>query len=301
MSVQAGPVYIEGKPLPKRPAEAPSAFGFSVTPDYIHTMRTRLISGRDFDDRDKDGGKLVAIVSSSFASELLDGANPLGRRFATSASGKPIEIVGVVETGKYYSLTDHSPKGFWTPLDVSYGPKASLVARTRMIPPESLLPSIRAAVREIDPSIALFSSGNMQDQLSLTLFPARIAAIALSAFGMLALVLAATGIYAVMAYAVSRRTQEIGIRMAIGATQAQVLSSVARGASILVGTGLLLGLGMAFLAGGLLERILYAVKPSDPATFAIVFGIMLAIGAAATFVPARRAARIDPMQALRLE
>ncbi|HEV8039366.1 MAG TPA: ABC transporter permease [Bryobacteraceae bacterium] len=301
MSVQRGPVYIEGKPLPKRPADAPSAYGFSVTPDYFHTMRTRLISGRDFDDRDKDGGNRVAIVTSSFAAELLDGANPLGRRFSTGPSDKPMEIVGVVENGKYYSLTDQAPKAFWTPLEVSYGPKASLMARTRMIPPESLVPSIRAVVREIDPSIALFSAGSMQDQLSLTLFPARIAAIALSAFGMLALVLAATGIYAVMAYAVSRRTREIGIRMAIGATQAQVLGSVARGASILIGTGLVLGLGMALLAGGLLERILYGVKPSDPVTFAIVFAIMLAIGAAATSVPARRAARIDPMQALRLE
>jgi len=301
MSVQRGPVYIEGKPLPKRPADAPSAYGFSVTADYFRTMRTRLISGRDFDGRDKDGGKLVAIVSSSFASELLDGSNPIGRRFSTGPSDKPIEIVGVVETGKYYSLTDQAPTAFWTPLVVSYRPKASLMARTRMIPPESLLPSIRAALREIDPSIALFSAGSMQDQLSLTLFPARIAAIALSAFGMLALVLAATGIYGVMAYAVSRRTQEIGIRMAIGATQAQVLGSVARGASILIGTGLVLGLGMALFAGGLFERILYGVTPSDPVTFAIVFAIMLGVGAAATLVPARRATRIDPMQALRQE
>ena len=125
--------------------------------------------------------------------------------------------------------------------------------------------------------------------------------ITLSAFGILALVLAATGIYGVMAYAVSRRTREIGIRMAIGATQAQVLASVARSAAILIGVGLALGLAMALGAGRLLERMLYGVKPSDPVTFAIVFAIMLAVGAAATFMPARRATRIDPMQALRQE
>jgi ABC-type antimicrobial peptide transport system permease subunit len=104
-----------------------------------------------------------------------------------------------------------------------------------------------------------------------------------------------------MAYAVSRRTREIGIRMAIGATRSQVLTSVARSAAILIGTGLVLGLGMALGAGRLLGRILYGVKPSDPLTFAIVFAIMLGVGAAATFLPARRATRIDPMQALRME
>jgi putative ABC transport system permease protein len=156
-------------------------------------------------------------------------------------------------------------------------------------------------VREIDPSIALFATGSVEDQLTWTFFPARIAAIALGAFGLLALVLSATGIYGVMAYAVSRRTREIGIRMAIGATRAQVLSSVARSAVILIGTGLVLGLGLALGAGRLLGQILYGVKPNDPLTFAIVFAIMLGVGAAATFLPARRATRIDPMQALRLE
>jgi predicted permease len=301
LNVPGSPVYIEGKPVPKRASDVPSAYTFHVSPDYFSTMRTRLLSGRDFDTRDKQDGQRVAIVNSAFASELLDGSNPLGRRFSTGPTEKPIEIVGVVENGKYFSLTERAPAAFWTPLEIWYKPKASLVARTRMTPPESLVPSISAAVRDMDPAIALFSAGSMQDQLSWTFFPARIAAIALSAFGMLALVLSATGIYGVMAYAVSRRTREIGIRMAIGATQAQVLASVARSAAILIGTGLVLGLGMALFAGRLLGRILYGVKPSDPVTFAIVFAIMLGVGAAATFLPARRATRIDPMQALRQE
>jgi predicted permease len=301
LTVPWSPVYIEGKPVPKRAADVPSAYFFTVSPDYFHTMRTRLISGREFDTRDKQGGQRVAIVDSAFAAELLDGSNPLGRRFSTGPTEKPIEIVGVVETGKYYNLNERGATAFWTPLETGYKSKASLVVRTRMTPPESVVPSIRAAVREIDPSIALFSAGSMEDQLSWTFFAPRIAAIALSAFGILALVLSATGIYGVMAYAVSRRTREIGIRMAIGATQAQVLASVARTAATLIGTGLVLGLGMALGAGRLLGRILYGVKPSDPLTFAIVFAIMLGVGAAATFLPARRATRIDPMQALRQE
>jgi len=299
--VSSNHIYIEGKPVPKRAADVPMAFELKVSPDYFHAMQTRLISGREFDARDKQGGKRVAIVNATFAAQLLDGGNPLGRRFTANTTKEPIEIVGVVETGKYYQLNEPPKAAFWTPLEISYSSIASLVARPRMSSPEALVASIRGVVRELDPGIALFGAGRMEDQLSLTFFPARIAAITLSAFGVLALVLSATGIYGVMAYAVSRRTREIGIRMAIGATQAQVLESVARRAATLIGTGLVLGLGMALAAGRLLERILYGVKPSDPLTFAIVFALMLGIGAAATFLPARRATRIDPMQALRQE
>lgn len=301
MNVPGVNVYIEGKPVPKNTADLPSAFGFSISTDYFRTMRTRFVSGHDFDARDKQGSRSVAIVSSSFAAELLDGANPIGRRFSLGPKDDPIEIVGVVETGKYFSLNDQSPKAFWLPNEIRYESKGSLMLRTRMVPPESLVPSISAAIREIDPSIALFSTGSMEDQLTWTFFPARVAAIALGAFGLLALVLAATGIYGVMAYAVSRRTREIGIRMAVGASPAQVLASIARSAGILIGSGLVLGLAIAFGAGRLLERILFGVQPTDPATFAIVFAIMLSVGAAATFLPARRATRVDPMQALRRE
>ncbi len=301
MGVGWNPIYIEGKPVPKKASDVPSGYVFAVTPDYFRTMQTHLISGREFDDRDKQGSRRVAIVNSSFAARLLDGANPMGRRFTTSKTGEPMEIVGVAEAGKYYLLNEHQSFAFWTPLETTYSSTASLVVRTRLNPPESILPSIRSAVREIDPSVALFATGSMEDQLAWTFFAPRTAAFTLSVFGMLALILAATGIYGVMAYAVSRRTHEIGIRMAIGATQGQVLASVVRSAVTLIGTGLVLGLGMALFAGRLLERILYGVKPSDPVSFAIVIALMFGIGSAATFLPARRAIRIDPTQALRQE
>ena len=243
----------------------------------------------------------MAIVNSAFVKQLLDDGNPLGRRFLTGPTGKPIEIVGVVETGKYFNLNESPKAAIFTPLEIWYSSNAALVVRPGMLSSESALRLIRDVVREIDPSIALFSAGKLEDQLSVALFPSRIAAITLSAFGALALVLAGTGIYGVMAYAVSRRTREIGIRMAIGATQAQVLTSVARRAATLIGTGLVVGLAVALVAGRLLERILFGVKPSDPLTFVVVFALMLGIGTVATFLPARRAARIDPMQALRQE
>jgi putative ABC transport system permease protein len=135
----------------------------------------------------------------------------------------------------------------------------------------------------------------------LPLFPAHIAASVLGAFGVLALILAATGIYGVMAYAISSRTREIGIRMAIGASQGQVLAIVGRRALLLIGSGTAIGLGAALAAGRLLERILYGVEPTDPLTFATVLLLMLAIALMACWIPARRAIRINPITALRQE
>ncbi|HLK17637.1 MAG TPA: ABC transporter permease, partial [Bryobacteraceae bacterium] len=252
LGVPWSPVYIEGKPIPKRASDVPNSYFFRVSPDYFRTMRTHLVSGRDFDARDKQDGTRVAIVSASFVAKLLDGKNPVGRRFSTGPNEKPLEIVGVVETGKYYQLTENSSTAFWTPLEMDYLPAATVVARTRMLPPESAVASIRGAVREIDSSVALFAAGSVEDQLAWTFFAPRAAAVTLSVFGVLALMLAATGIYGVMAYAVSRRTREIGIRMAIGATRAQVLKSVARSATILIGAGLAIGLVLALAAGRLL-------------------------------------------------
>jgi len=147
----------------------------------------------------------------------------------------------------------------------------------------------------------LYSTGTLVQRLDLPLFPARMAASALGAFGVLALVLAGTGIYGVMAYAISRRTREIGIRMAIGASQGQVLAIVARRALLLIGSGTAVGLIAAVAAGRFLEQILYGVQPTDPLTLAIVALMMLAIAALACWIPARRAIRINPVSALRQE
>jgi ABC-type antimicrobial peptide transport system permease subunit len=186
------------------------------------------------------------------------------------------------------------------PISMFYSANAALVARTRVTDAEALR-LIRGAVREIDPNIALYATGSMVEMLSLPLFPARLAAGALGAFGLLAAILAATGIYGVMAYAVSRRTREIGIRMAIGATQGQVLGLVAQRAAILIGGGTLLGLGAAAFLSRLLGQILYGVEPTDPVTYIVVLTMMMSIALLACWIPARRAIHIDPMLSLRQE
>jgi len=292
-------IFIVGKPKPK-PSEAPTAFTYSVSPGYFAAMQTRLLSGREFDARDKQGGQRVAIVNQTFAERLLHGEDPLGKQFTTGPDGKPITIVGVAQDGKYFSLSETPKPAFWTPLEIWYSGTAAVVARTKM-DGASALQQIRNVVRDLDPSLSLFGAGTMVQQLDVPLFPARIAATALGAFGLLALVLAATGIYGVMAYAVSRRTREIGIRMAIGASQPQVFGMVARHAVILVGSGTVLGLGAALVIGRLLGQILYGVEPTDPLSFLIVLSMMLAIAALACWIPTYRAIHINPIRALREE
>jgi predicted permease len=290
-------IYLPGKPKPK-PTEAPIAYSYSASPGYFQTMQIRLLAGRDFDARDKTGGQRVAIVNQAFVDRLLPGEQPLGKQFMTGPDEKPIEIVGVAQNGKYFSLTETQQPAFWVPIEIWYSPNAAVVARTKLNGPGAVQ-QIRDVVRDLDPALSLYSTGTLVALLDLPLFPARIAATALGAFGILALILAATGIYGVMAYAVSRRTREIGIRMAIGASQPQVFGMVARHAGILVGSGTVLGLAAALFIGRLLGTILYGVEPTDPVSFLIVLAMMLGIAALACWIPARRAIHVDPMRALR--
>ena len=292
-------IYIEGEPIPT-PTEAPIANSFSVSSDYFRTMQTKLLMGREFDARDKQDGMRVAVVNKAFADRLMHGKNPLGMRFRTSPDGKPIQIVGVAEDGKYFSLSEPRKAAWWGPTEIWYASNAALVARTNLTAPQALR-LIQDAAKDLDPALPLFSAGTLLQRLDLPLFPARMAASALGAFGVLALILAGTGIYGVMAYAISRRTREIGIRMAIGASQGQVLAIVARRAVLLIGSGTIAGLGVALAAGRFLEQILYGVQPTDPLTLAIVLLLLLAIAALACWIPARRAIRINPVTALRQE
>jgi predicted permease len=292
-------IFIEGQPQPKA-TDAPLAYYYTVSPDYFRTLETKLLKGREFDARDKQGGNRVAVVNQAFVEKLLHGGEPLAKHFMTAPDGKPIEIVGVAEDGKYISLTENRSPAYWIPLEIWYSANASVVARTGLNGAQAVQ-LLRNAVRDLDPTVALYSTGTMTEQLDLPLFPARVAASALGAFGFLALILAATGIYGVMAYAVSRRTREIGIRMAIGASQAQVLGMIGRRALLLIATGTAVGLGLALMVARLLGQILYGIEPTDPVTYAAVFLMILAIAAVACCIPAMRAIRINPVSALRQE
>jgi len=300
MNFSSDAIYIDGKPIPK-PTDAPLAYSLSVSTDYFRTMGTKLLMGREFDSRDKQGGTRVGVVNKAFADQLMPGQDPIGKWFRRdSPDGEHIQIVGVAEDGKYVSLTEPRKPTWWGPSEIWYSATNALVARTNLNAPQALR-LIRDAARDLDPALPLYSTGTLVQRLDLPLFPARMAASALGAFGALALILAATGIYGVMAYAISRRTREIGIRMALGAGQGNVLRIVVGQGIALAVVGVVVGIGAAFGVTRYLGSILFDVHPGDPITLIAVAAILLFVALVACFVPARRATRVDPMVALRNE
>jgi len=286
------------KPEPK-PSELIHANFYMVDPGYFRTMQTRILSGRAFDAHDREGAPRVAIINRALAQRLFPNETAVGGRLAGYGSG-PAEIVGIAEDGKYDSMSDSAtPAAFW-PILQRYGSTTLIIARSPL-PSDQVVRMLRNAVHDLDSTLPFYQAGSLDDHLRLPLFPAHLAASMLAAFGVLAIVLAATGVYGVMAYSVARRRREIGIRMAIGATGKQVMSMVLRRTVILLAFGASLGAVAALAAGGLLSPILYNVSPKDPAAFALAVLLMAAVALAAAWLPALHAARIEPSSALREE
>ena len=293
-------VYAEGKPI--IPANRiTGVYYYNVTPEYFRAMQTRIVTGREFDARDKEGAPPVAIVNQSLARRLFPNQDALGKRFHYGAESAPFyQIVGIAQDGKYESLNDRSePAVFW-PRAQNYSSFFTVVARSSM-PAGDAIRRIQQAVLSLDPSLPFFQADSLEDHLSFPLLPARIAAAMLGGFGVLAAILAATGVYGMLAYAISRRTREIGIRVAIGASRSNVLSLVLRRAAIIVGAASALGAILTLAAGRLFTPVLYGVSPNDPLTYALALLLMASIGLIACSVPARRALRIEASVALREE
>jgi len=287
------------RPIPK-PSERRVAFTYNISPGYLRAAGTRLLSGRDVTGRDRDGRPPVALVNEALAHFLFGNGNPLGRhiRLNLNPADPGVEIVGVVETGKYRSLSEAPSSAVFLPIAQSGTGFTTVVVRT---PLESGAATklLRKAVLDLNPELTLFNVGSLKDKLALPLFPARIAAIVLGVFGLLAIVLAATGLFALMAYTVSRRTREIGIRMALGAHPLQVFWSVFRRTFVLCAAGISIGTIITLAAGGLLSAVLYGVSPRDPGTYAIALLLMLLVALLASWNPAARAIHIDPARTLR--
>ena len=292
-------IYVEGKPEPKR-AEAPHAISYAVSPGYFATMQTRFLRGRDFDLRDKAGSGRVVIVNQAFADRFFPNQEALGKRFRFDPQSAWMRIVGVVETGKYFSLGESPQAATFRPSLQDYDGDTAVVFRSRL-PEAEALRQLRSAILSIDPSIAVFSAVPVRHLLGVAFLPARAAGTALSAFGGLALLLAAIGLYGLMAYAVTRRTREIGIRMALGASVRDILHSVLRRAVIMLIAGCTLGSVLALISSRLLKALLYGVSPQDPAALVSALIALGSVAFAATYFPARRAMRIDPASALRQE
>jgi predicted permease len=292
-------IWRDGTALPK-PSERLVAMVYNISSGYLRAAGTALLSGRNIDNHDRHDSPPVILVNQTFAHLLFGAQNPLGRRVRVSSVSQPVEIVGIVEDGKYQSLGEDPGPAVFFPLTQLGTHWTTLVARSSL-PAANITALLRKTVLELDPQITLFSTGSLQDRLAFPLIGARIAAIVLGAFGVFAMALAATGLFALMSYAVSRRTREIGIRMALGAKRSQVLSSILGRALLLCAAGIVIGAVITLAAAHLLSAILYDISPRDPITYCAALGVMTVVALLACWTPAARAIHIDPLNALREE
>jgi predicted permease len=282
-----------------RPSDRVTVIFYQVSPGFFTTIGTKLLAGREFTWHDDAKSPAVAIVNLAFAKRIFHAEHPIGKTFP-GYDGRPVEVVGIVSDGKYESLTEsQQPVLFWSVLQ-NYNSTTTLEVKSSL-PATQMVGQIRQVIARIDPQLPLYGVGSLEQMLGFAFLPTRAAAIALSAFGILAIMLAATGIHGLVAYAVSRRTREIGIRMAIGARPAQVLRVVLGKTAALLLFGSLIGLLLSLAASQVMASIVYSAKPRDPLVIVAVWFAIALLGLLASWSPARRATRVDPLVALRYE
>ncbi len=270
-----------------------------VNPGYFKTMNIPLLLGREFEYTDASTPNII-IVSQATARTFWGNANPLGRTLRRSADPKtPFTVVGVVGDVRSTQLSQESP-AFYYSITTRTNPLMDVVVRTDAAP-ESLLPAIRKQIKALDPDLPMANVKTMEQWLTTSAAQPRLTSILLSIFAGVALLIAAIGIYAVLAYSVSQRTREIGLRMALGATQRRVLGLIVSEGMRVVLLGLVIGLAGGLALGRAVESLVYGVGVRDPKIYFVVAAILTAVALAACFIPARRAAGIDPMVALRDE
>ncbi|HEX7236254.1 MAG TPA: FtsX-like permease family protein, partial [Gammaproteobacteria bacterium] len=275
-------------------------FNFNVVgPEYFDVMRVPLVRGRGFAPTDREGAPQVAVVNETFAARYWPGQDPIGKRLTAFSGAQDIEIVGVARDGKYQLLTEEPLPYIFRPYLQDYEEMTLHVRVARDA--DAFLPLLRREVRAVDRELPIVRLASMRSETAFATLPQRIAAALLGACAVLALLLAAVGLYGVVAYAVSQRTREIGIRIALGAGRRAVVRMVLEGSMKVVVLGLGIGLVLALGAGRAAQAFLGDVSFADPV--ALVAGplVMMACALVASWLPARRAARIDPMKALREE
>jgi predicted permease len=303
-------LIIEG--YAPRPNENMNIFRNVVSPGYLPLLHIPILEGRNFTDQDNENAPNVIIVNEAFVRRFFAGRNPISHRI--HGFGKWFRVVGVAKDSKYHYLGESTPAYFYVPFRQIFREDMNLAFYVRARGnPEALLKALRAQVKTIDPNVTVYDAIPLSEFIGASLFPQKVAATLMTVLGSLSLLLAAVGLYSVMAYAVAQRTQEIGVRMALGAQPAHVLRMVVRQGLALVVIGL--GFGGVFALG--MERAVSHVSftnsamgvnnhllqgdANDALVYLAAAAVLSAVAALAAYVPARRAARTDPMQALRTE
>jgi predicted permease len=272
-----------------------------VGPGYFETMGVPLVRGRGITGEDRAGAPGVVVVNEAFARRFWPGEDPIGREVGLAGDQGPWStVVGIARDGKYGSRSEEPSPFYYVPYAQEPRSAVTLIVRTAGNPRDLVAP-VRGAVRETDPALAVAESMTLTESLELSLLPQRAGGLLLTGFGLLGLVLASMGIYGVIAYTVAQRTREVGIRMALGASSVSVVGLVVRYAARLVLIGVVIGLVAAFALARLVRGFLTGLDPSDPLTYGGVVAVLCGVALLAAWLPARRAARVDPMVALRQE
>lgn len=297
-------IYIEGQPpVPGRPATR--LFDNQVSPGYFETMQIPVLRGRTFTEADNDNksAPLVAVINQTMARGFWPNQNPVGKRFKLDHRSNPwTQVVGVVRDGKYNSVMGATPPYFYVPLAQDYSALQTLQVRTAE-PPAAMAREVERQIHELAPDLPVFDVQTMDEALDSPygLLNFQLGAGIAAVVGILGLILAVIGVYGVVSYAASRRTREIGIRVALGARTGQIMKMVFGQGLLIVGLGVFFGLLAACAAVQVLKGLLYGVSAYDPFTFVGVAILLALVSLLACYIPARRAAKVDPMVALRHE
>jgi putative ABC transport system permease protein len=289
-------VTIKGQPTPK-PGEEPSANFRAITPDYFTTLGIPILRGRSFTRQDSGTSAKVAMVDEAFVRKHYPGEEALGRRIDIGNGTTDAEIVGIVGSVNYSGLDALPSPTMYMPITQDSFSTVWVMARTDR-DPNLLQPTVRQIVRDLDSNLPAYSMTPLVEVVAESVAQRRFSMLLILLFGMVALFLSAVGLYGVVAYTVSLRTREIGLRMAIGAMPSDVLKMVLGGGMKLAVIGVVLGLGTAYALSQLVEAMLFEVEPSDPGSYAATAGLLLVVAALACYFPARRAMRVDPMVTL---
>jgi len=289
---------IEGMPL-RSADEIRQADRRDISPGYFKAMGIPLLKGREFSDQDSAGSPNVAIINQDLARKYWPTSDPLGQRI--KLYDKDWEIVGIVGDVKLLDLAAQDKPELYLPCAQSGSPPWMFFAIRSRIQTEALIASVRNAVRDVVPDEPLYSVRTMEERVEASTAPRRLNALLLGVFAALALLLSAVGTYGVIAYSVAQRTRELGIRMALGAERADVLRMVTHEGLALAGVGVALGVAAALGLTQFLASLLFSVRPADPLTFISVSVLLVAVALISSYIPARRATKVDPMVTLRYE